>query len=159
MLAPRLDGRGNEGGSAAFLEGGPLASRLAAAGAAVALLVAVPLGVRLGLAMAQRAGLGAALDTRPLVLDLATACAWVGCLFLPLAVVGARYDRLRKAPLAVVVFLLALGVGAWGWYRLEPAASRLLFAAQYALLVVMAFLLFDFLACWLVGNPMRTRRR
>jgi hypothetical protein len=56
---------------------------------------------------------------------------------------------MRAAPLATAVTVLAFLVGWLGFYPAEALPERALYSAQYAVLVLLAFLLFDILASWL----------
>jgi hypothetical protein len=124
---------------------------LAAAAAAVAVLVLVPFGVTMASAIGPLAttSLSSAVRRFPALLELTTAIAWVVCVYLPLGWLAERAAAVRSAPLATSVFVLAFGAGALGFYRSEAWAARLLFSGQYALLVLLAFLLFFFLTTWL----------
>jgi hypothetical protein len=125
-------------------------AQLLAAVAAVALLVGVPFGLAIGFALAETGapGLPTALAQFPWVLELTIACAWVACVFLPLRWLEQR-SIARRVPVGAIVFALAFAAGMLGFYRSDAAPSRVLFSAQYALLVWLAFLLLSFLADWL----------
>lgn len=121
-----------------------LSSTLAALSAA-GLLAFAPAGVAVGWAIGSREPIGAALARIAWPLELVSACAWAA-LFLVTQWLSRRYRGVRSAPQNTVVCLLALAVGAVGFYAAESPLDRALLSAQYAVLVLLAFLLFDFLA-------------
>jgi len=125
----------------------PRVSGLAAAVSAVALLVGVPLGLAVGLALASHEDVLAAVARLSLGLELASACGWAG-LFLAIRRLSSRYARVRSAPHGAIVFLLASITGALGFYRTEPVAARILPSLQYGFLVLLALWLFGFVESW-----------
>jgi hypothetical protein len=121
---------------------------LVAAVSAVALLVGVPAGVSIGLALADGQRIVGAIRLASLGLDLLTGCAWAG-LFLAIQRLPGRYAPVRSALLSVIAFSIAFTVGVFGFYGIEPWQDRALLSVQYAVLVVLALWLFGFLASWL----------
>src|SRR5262245_41870830 len=125
--------------------------QLLAAVAAAALLVGVPFALAVGFALAETeaTSLSTALAHFPWVLELTIACAWVACVFLPLRWLEQRSGIARRVPVGAIVFALVFAAGMLGFYRSDAAPSRVLFSAQYALLVWLALLLFSFLTDWI----------
>ena len=116
----------------------------------------MPLGLAIGFALWRGEPLKAAVSSVPLGLELATACAWA------LAFLALRWlatTTARALPPGTMVFILALTAGLVVLYRTEPAAYRALYSAQYAVLVLLAFWLFDFLAAWLSPQTDPRQRR
>jgi hypothetical protein len=132
---------------------------LVAAVSAVALLVGVPVGLAIGIALAGGAPIAGSVATVSLRLELLTACTWAA-LFLLLDRLSSKYPLIRSAPLSAIVLLLAFTVGILAFYRTEPGPTRVLLSFQYAVLVVLALWLFGFLASWLAtqADPQHRRR-
>ena len=130
-------------------------AHLVAAAAAVALLAGVPFGLAVAFALVDSSGppLSTVVRQFPALLELTAGCVWAGGVFLPVAWLSNRSKAVGSALVAAGPFAVAFATGALGFYRSDSLPYRVLFSAQYALLVLLAFLLFGFLASWLEAKP------
>lgn len=131
---------------------GPRLAGLAAAASAVALLVATPAGVAIGLALASGESAAGAVSLSALRLDVLTACGWA-ILFLAIQRLSTSYRARWSVPVSTIVFGVALALGILGFYRTEPGPARALLSFQYAVLVVLALWLFGVVASWSEEDP------